>query len=45
MDSLRVGDPFPDLTLEDAVLFFDVLLETKLSVEERTDLVAYLRAL
>jgi cytochrome c peroxidase len=33
------------LTLEDAVLFFDVLLETKLSAEERADLVAYLRAL
>ncbi len=33
------------LTLEDAVLFFDLVLETKLSAEERADLVAYLRAL
>jgi cytochrome c peroxidase len=33
------------LTLEDAVLFFDVLLRTKLTAEERADLTAYLRAL
>ncbi|MFT3837919.1 MAG: cytochrome B6 [Myxococcaceae bacterium] len=33
------------LTLEDSVLFFDLLLETKLSAEERADLTAYLRAL
>lgn len=33
------------LTLEDAVLFFDVILETKLSAAEKADLVAYLRAL
>lgn len=33
------------LTLEDAVLFFDVILETKLSAQEKADLVAYLRAL
>ena len=33
------------LTLEDAVLLFDLVLETHLSAEERTDLAAYLRAL
>lgn len=33
------------LTLEDAVLFFDVILETHLSAPEKADLVAYLRAL
>jgi hypothetical protein len=33
------------LTLEDAVLFFDVILATKLSAEERADIVAYLYAL
>jgi cytochrome c peroxidase len=33
------------LTLEDAVLFFDLILGTKLSAEERADLVAYLYAL
>ncbi len=33
------------LTLEDAVLFFDLVLETKLTPAERSDLAAYLRAL
>jgi cytochrome c peroxidase len=33
------------LTLEDAVVFFDVVLGTGLSAEEKADLVAYLRAL
>lgn len=33
------------LTLEDAVLFFDILLGTKLSAEERADIVAYLYAI
>ena len=33
------------LTLEDTVLFFDLLLETRLSAAEKKDLVAYLRAL
>jgi cytochrome c peroxidase len=33
------------LTLEDAVLFFDVVLATKLTASERDDLTAYLRAL
>jgi len=33
------------LTLEDAVVFFDVVLGTRLSAEEKADLVAYLRAL
>jgi hypothetical protein len=45
---VEVGDPFHDgrlLTLEDAVLFFDVILGTKLSADERSDLTAYLRAL
>jgi cytochrome c peroxidase len=33
------------LTLEDAVLFFDLLLDTRLTEAERADLTAYLRAL
>jgi cytochrome c peroxidase len=33
------------LTLEDAVLFFDVVLGTKLTTAEKSDLTAYLRAL
>ena len=33
------------LTLEDSVLFFDLVLGTKLTATERSDLVAYLRAL
>lgn len=33
------------LTLEDSVEFFDIVLQTKLSPAEKTDLVAYLRAL
>jgi len=33
------------LTLDDAVVFFDVLLGTKLTAEERADVVAYLYAL
>jgi cytochrome c peroxidase len=33
------------LTLEDAVEFFDVILQTRLTAEEKQDLVAYLRAL
>jgi cytochrome c peroxidase len=33
------------LTLEDAVNFFDVVLGTKMSAEEKTDLTAYLRAI
>ena len=33
------------LTLEDSVVFFDVILGTKLSADEKKDLVAYLRAL
>ena len=33
------------LTLEDAVLFFDVVLQTHLDAREKSDLVAYLRAL
>jgi cytochrome c peroxidase len=33
------------LTLEDAVLFFDIILQTRLSEQERVDLTAYLRAL
>jgi len=33
------------LTLEDAVVFFDVVLQTHLTVDEKRDLVAYLRAL
>lgn len=33
------------LTLEDTVEFFDIILDTKLSAEEKKDLVVYLRAL
>lgn len=33
------------LTLEDAVLFFDLILELRLTPEERADLTAYLRDL
>jgi len=33
------------LTLEDAVLFFDVILHTRLTADEKKDLVAYLKAL
>ena len=33
------------LTLDDAVLFFDVILGTKLTTEERADIVAYLYTL
>jgi len=33
------------LTLEDAVIFFDVILGTKLTSEEKADLTAFLRAL
>jgi len=33
------------LTLEDAVEFFDIILQTRLSAEEKKDVVAYLRAL
>ena len=33
------------LTLEDTVEFFNLILETKLSVEEKTDLLAFLRVL
>jgi hypothetical protein len=33
------------LTLEDAVVFFDVVLQTRLTADEKRDLVAYLRAL
>jgi cytochrome c peroxidase len=33
------------LTLEDTVIFFDIVLETGLTERERADLVAYLRAL
>jgi cytochrome c peroxidase len=33
------------LTLEDAVIFFDLLLQTRLTASEKADLVAYLRAL
>lgn len=33
------------LTLEDTVEFFNIVLETKLSKQEKTDLVAYLRCL
>jgi len=33
------------LTLEDAVVFFDIVLGTGLTAEEKADLVAYLRAL
>jgi hypothetical protein len=33
------------LTLEDVVAFFDLVLETRLGAEEKSDLVAYLRAL
>jgi cytochrome c peroxidase len=33
------------LTLEDAVEFFDIVLATKLSADEKSDLVAYLRCL
>lgn len=33
------------LTLEDAVQFFDVVLQTKLTHDEKQDLTAYLRAL
>jgi len=33
------------LTLEDAVIFFDVVLGTGLDAQERGDLVAFLRAL
>jgi cytochrome c peroxidase len=33
------------LTLEDTVVFFDIVLGTRLSAEEKADLVAYLRAL
>ncbi|MFN8641827.1 MAG: cytochrome C [Candidatus Binatia bacterium] len=33
------------LTLEDAVVFFDVVLGTRLTADEKRDLVAYLRAL
>jgi cytochrome c peroxidase len=33
------------LTLEDAVVFFDVVLQTRLTADEKRDLVAYLRTL
>jgi cytochrome c peroxidase len=33
------------LTLEDTVLFFDILLQTRLTAQERAELTAYLRAL
>ena len=33
------------LTLEDTVVFFDVVLQTRLTADEKRDLVAYLRAL
>jgi hypothetical protein len=33
------------LTLEDAVEFFDIVLQTRLGADEKRDLVAYLRAL
>lgn len=33
------------LTLEDSVEFFNLILETKLTALEKTDLVAFLRAL
>ena len=33
------------LTLEDSVEFFDIVLQTKLTAQEKSDLVAYLRAL
>src|SRR5262249_61409865 len=33
------------LTLEDAVEFFDIVLQTHLGADEKRDLVAYLRAL
>ena len=33
------------LTLEDVVEFFDIVLETHLTADEKRDLVAYLRAL
>jgi hypothetical protein len=33
------------LTLEDAVVFFDIILGTGLSADEKSDLVAYLRVL
>ena len=33
------------LTLEDAVEFFDIVLQSKLTADEKRDLVAYLRAL
>ena len=33
------------LTIEDTVEFFNLLLETQLSPQEKTDLVAFLRAL
>lgn len=33
------------LTLEDAVIFFDLILETRLTADEKKDLAGYLRAL
>ena len=33
------------LTLEDAVVFFDIVLQTRLTADEKRDLVAYLRML
>jgi cytochrome c peroxidase len=33
------------LTLDDAVAFFDMILETKLTPAERADVVAFLKAL
>ena len=33
------------LTLEDAVEFFNLVMETKLTAQEKTQLVAFLRAL
>ena len=33
------------MTLEDSVEFFNLVLETKLTTEEKADLVAFLRAL
>jgi cytochrome c peroxidase len=33
------------LTLEDSVEFFDIVLQTKLTAQEKSDLIAYLRAL
>ena len=33
------------LTLEDTVEFFDIILQTRLSADEKKDLVAFLRAI